>query len=83
MDKAISKASDAEKETAINFWRAVRIPVRSFVLSLDLMINLKINFSIWTQGVMEYSFSLFFTKLINYTFLYWLPKYLKDSSTYF
>nr|CAH0105951.1 unnamed protein product [Daphnia galeata] len=31
-------------------------------------------------GVMEYSFSLFFTKLINYTFLYWLPKYLKDSS---
>ena len=29
---------------------------------------------------MEYSFSLFFTKLINYTFLYWLPKYLKDSS---
>lgn len=31
-------------------------------------------------GVIEYSFSLFFTKLINYTFLYWLPKYLKDSS---
>ncbi|EFX68820.1 hypothetical protein DAPPUDRAFT_301251 [Daphnia pulex] len=31
-------------------------------------------------GVMEYSFSLFFTKLINYTFLYWLPTYLKDSS---
>nr|CAH0103494.1 unnamed protein product [Daphnia galeata] len=29
---------------------------------------------------MEYSFSLFFTKLINYTFLYWLPKYLKDST---
>ena len=32
------------------------------------------------QGVLEYSFSLFFTKLINYTFLYWLPVYLKDNS---
>ena len=32
------------------------------------------------QGVIEYSFSLFFTKLINYTFLYWLPTYLKNSS---
>jgi hypothetical protein len=32
------------------------------------------------QGVMEYSFSLFFTKLINYTFLYWLPTYLKNAS---
>ncbi|XP_045033021.1 glucose-6-phosphate exchanger SLC37A2 isoform X3 [Daphnia magna] len=31
-------------------------------------------------GVVEYSFSLFFTKCINYTFLYWLPRYLKDSS---
>ncbi|KAI9563845.1 hypothetical protein GHT06_011311 [Daphnia sinensis] len=49
------KADDKEK--AISFWRAVRIP-----------------------GVVAYSFSLFFTKCINYTFLYWLPRYLKDSS---
>jgi hypothetical protein len=32
------------------------------------------------QGVVEYSLSLFFAKLVSYTFLYWLPLYIKSSS---
>ncbi|XP_074598840.1 major facilitator superfamily transporter 16 isoform X2 [Brevipalpus obovatus] len=31
-------------------------------------------------GVLEFSLSLFFCKLVSYTFLYWLPKYLDDST---
>ncbi|XP_062499351.1 glucose-6-phosphate exchanger SLC37A2-like isoform X2 [Corticium candelabrum] len=30
-------------------------------------------------GVIEFSFSLFFAKLVAYTFLYWLPKYVDQS----
>ncbi|XP_025074988.1 glucose-6-phosphate exchanger SLC37A2 isoform X2 [Pogonomyrmex barbatus] len=33
-------------------------------------------------GVIEYSLSLFFAKLVSYTFLYWLPLYIKASTTY-
>lgn len=33
-------------------------------------------------GVIEFSLCLFFAKLVCYTFLYWLPKYIDSSSTY-
>lgn len=33
-------------------------------------------------GVIEYSLSLFFAKLVSYTFLYWLPLYIAASSWY-
>lgn len=33
-------------------------------------------------GVIEYSLSLFFAKLVSYTFLYWLPLYIAASSRY-
>lgn len=33
-------------------------------------------------GVIEYSLSLFFAKLVSYTFLFWLPVYIKKSSKY-
>ncbi|XP_043271416.1 glucose-6-phosphate exchanger SLC37A2 isoform X2 [Venturia canescens] len=33
-------------------------------------------------GVLEYSLSLFFAKLVSYTFLYWLPLYISASTTY-
>jgi OPA family glycerol-3-phosphate transporter-like MFS transporter 1/2 len=32
-------------------------------------------------GVLEYSLSLFFSKLVSYTFLYWLPLYVNASTT--
>uniref|UniRef100_A0A8D8RLU4 Sugar phosphate exchanger 2 n=1 Tax=Cacopsylla melanoneura TaxID=428564 RepID=A0A8D8RLU4_9HEMI len=32
-------------------------------------------------GVLEFSFCLFFAKLVNYTFLYWLPGYIKYSTS--
>ncbi|KAE8742622.1 hypothetical protein FOCC_FOCC011846 [Frankliniella occidentalis] len=31
-------------------------------------------------GVIEFSMSLFFSKLVSYTFLYWLPKYIQNST---
>ncbi|CAK1546550.1 unnamed protein product [Leptosia nina] len=32
-------------------------------------------------GVIEFSLSLFFAKLVSYTFLYWLPLYIKSSTS--
>ncbi|XP_023015185.1 major Facilitator Superfamily Transporter 16 isoform X2 [Leptinotarsa decemlineata] len=32
-------------------------------------------------GVLEYSLALFFSKLVSYTFLYWLPLYVNASTT--
>ncbi|XP_045457926.1 glucose-6-phosphate exchanger SLC37A2 [Melitaea cinxia] len=32
-------------------------------------------------GVVEFSLSLFFAKLVSYTFLFWLPLYIKSSTT--
>lgn len=31
-------------------------------------------------GVIEFSLCLFFSKLVSYTFLYWLPNYIEHSS---
>ena len=36
--------------------------------------------ALFIPGVLEYSFSLFFCKMVNYTFLYWLPLYIKETS---
>lgn len=30
-------------------------------------------------GVVEFALSLFFAKLVSYTFLYWLPAFIKDT----
>ena len=32
-----------------------------------------------SQGVIEFSLALFFNKLVVFTFLYWLPFYVKAS----
>ncbi|RWS25679.1 sugar phosphate exchanger 2-like isoform X2 [Leptotrombidium deliense] len=32
-------------------------------------------------GVIEFSLSLFFSKLVAYTFLYWLPKYIQETTS--
>lgn len=34
------------------------------------------------QGVIEFSLCLFFAKLVSYTFLFWLPNYIKSTTTY-
>ncbi|VDQ09416.1 unnamed protein product [Trichobilharzia regenti] len=35
--------------------------------------------SLLFQGVIEYSLTLFFAKLVSYTFLFWLPLYIRDA----
>ena len=34
------------------------------------------------QGVIEFSVCLFFAKLVSYTFLFWLPLYLEETSKF-
>ncbi|XP_055374298.1 glucose-6-phosphate exchanger SLC37A2 [Condylostylus longicornis] len=42
---------------------------------IDVLSALKI------PGVIEFSLCLFFSKLVSYTFLYWLPLYIQSSTT--
>jgi OPA family glycerol-3-phosphate transporter-like MFS transporter 1/2 len=37
--------------------------------------------SIFSQGVVEFSTALFFVKLVGYTFLFWLPSFIKGAGT--
>eukprot|EP00099_Drosophila_melanogaster_P025968 NP_726048.1 major facilitator superfamily transporter 16, isoform B [Drosophila melanogaster] len=37
--------------------------------------------ALFIPGVVEFSLCLFFTKLVSYTFMYWLPLYIQKSST--
>ncbi|EDW73917.2 uncharacterized protein Dwil_GK21661 [Drosophila willistoni] len=37
--------------------------------------------ALFIPGVVEFSLCLFFTKLVSYTFMYWLPMYIQYSST--
>ncbi|XP_030382308.1 glucose-6-phosphate exchanger SLC37A2 isoform X2 [Scaptodrosophila lebanonensis] len=37
--------------------------------------------ALYIPGVAEFSLCLFFTKLVSYTFMYWLPLYIQSSST--
>ncbi|KAK9886452.1 hypothetical protein WA026_016735 [Henosepilachna vigintioctopunctata] len=53
-----ASGAEEEKEIAIGFCGALRIP-----------------------GVIEFSLCLFFSKLVSYTFLYWLPLYVNASTT--
>ena len=38
--------------------------------------------ALWIPGVMEFSMSLFFAKLVAYTFLFWLPFYIQNTASY-
>ncbi|KAL5289094.1 SLC37A1 family protein [Megaselia abdita] len=37
--------------------------------------------ALYIPGVAEFSLCLFFSKLVSYTFLYWLPMYIQQSTT--
>ncbi|XP_070140090.1 glucose-6-phosphate exchanger SLC37A2 isoform X1 [Drosophila kikkawai] len=37
--------------------------------------------ALYIPGVVEFSLCLFFTKLVSYTFMYWLPLYIQSSIT--
>ncbi|CAL8068467.1 unnamed protein product [Calicophoron daubneyi] len=38
--------------------------------------------AIRVPGVIEYSFALFFAKLVSYTFLFWLPQYIMEAGKF-
>ncbi|CAG2114346.1 unnamed protein product, partial [Medioppia subpectinata] len=51
----------------------------------DNMDNTAISFfgALLLPGVIEYSVCLFFSKLVTYTFMYWLPLYINNSSLFY
>ncbi|KAB7503871.1 Glucose-6-phosphate exchanger [Armadillidium nasatum] len=59
--------TSSEKSEIINRSEQKDVPI-SFLKALTI------------PGVMEFAFSLFFSKLVSYTFLYWLPHYLADTT---
>ncbi|XP_034477043.1 glucose-6-phosphate exchanger SLC37A2 isoform X2 [Drosophila innubila] len=38
--------------------------------------------ALYIPGVIEFSLCLFFTKLVSYTFMYWLPLYIQSSNSF-
>ncbi|XP_037912706.1 glucose-6-phosphate exchanger SLC37A2 isoform X1 [Hermetia illucens] len=42
---------------------------------------IKLLDALYIPGVIEFSLCLFFSKLVSYTFLYWLPLYIQSSTT--
>lgn len=93
--EASSTSVCEEDPHAVGFWRAVLIPVSFlclwFVLSTvrHIFIHMINNYcflllllSLLLQGVIEYSLCLFFAKLVSYTFLFWLPFYIENTSRY-
>ena len=54
--------------------------------SLHILFALIILFVLFvysSKGVVEYSFALFFSKLVSYTFLFWLPFYISNERELF
>ncbi|KAJ9589449.1 hypothetical protein L9F63_017352, partial [Diploptera punctata] len=52
------------------------------IISTNVAVEKPIGFlgALKIPGVVEYSLCLFFAKLVSYTFLYWLPLYIKAST---
>ncbi|VDO87260.1 unnamed protein product [Schistosoma mattheei] len=50
-----------------------------FVVLYFILFSTTSFFSLYLfQGVIEYSLTLFFSKLVSYTFLFWLPMYIRE-----
>ena len=77
-DASMRQSEESHDAQAITFMGALKIPVG---------LNLKykqlaepFNSYFWFfQGVVEFSLCLFFAKLVSYTFLYWLPAFIKEA----
>ena len=57
-------------------------PMLSASRSVESSGNQAVGFmgAIGIPGVIEYSLTLFFAKLVSYTFLFWLPVYINHTS---
>nr|CAH8866562.1 unnamed protein product [Trichobilharzia regenti] len=52
---------------------------QSNLLLLDKEDSVSFLSALRVPGVIEYSLTLFFAKLVSYTFLFWLPLYIRDA----
>lgn len=72
-----SSLDQAEKGRAIE----VRNMVKPTVAAHDTAKAVSFMTALKIPGVIEYSLCLFFSKLVSYTFLYWLPRYITSSTS--
>ncbi|XP_033758469.1 glucose-6-phosphate exchanger SLC37A2-like isoform X4 [Pecten maximus] len=72
VNKAQEGGSESEEEynSSANLIRPVATPDKAISFFAALRI----------PGVVEFSLCLFFAKLVSYTFLFWLPKYISSKS---
>ncbi|CAH2101629.1 unnamed protein product [Euphydryas editha] len=70
---APQQEDEATEETSLLRPPAPRPPRARSAISLSRALAI--------PGVVEFSLSLFFAKLVSYTFLFWLPLYIKSSTT--
>jgi hypothetical protein len=71
-----------KKRKVIPFWTAFTIPVRYVPVlpRANIMTSIcPLHCNRTLQGMAEYCISLFMVKLVTYTFLFWLPKYIQET----
>ncbi|XP_058805839.1 glucose-6-phosphate exchanger SLC37A2 isoform X2 [Phymastichus coffea] len=75
-------AYNANRDSVIDFTETS--PILSVNQNVESTDERAVGFmgAISIPGVIEYSLSLFFAKLVSYTFLFWLPLYISSSTTY-
>ncbi|XP_055858727.1 glucose-6-phosphate exchanger SLC37A2 isoform X2 [Episyrphus balteatus] len=91
IDDRISNSSDIEDGAAADFRNAevsYRPTERTPILERSHSLNssqdrrpIGLIGALSIPGVIDFSLCLFFSKLVSYTFLYWLPLYIQSSTT--
>ncbi|XP_049941447.1 glucose-6-phosphate exchanger SLC37A2 isoform X1 [Schistocerca serialis cubense] len=83
-DSSSDEYSSGEEDSLLGGQEIKRFPPNETVPIAAVIPN-ETPISFWSAlkipGVVEYSLSLFFAKLVSYTFLYWLPLYISASTT--
>ncbi|GFO46624.1 glucose-6-phosphate exchanger slc37a2 [Plakobranchus ocellatus] len=79
VSRNIDTEADTEEENMVKRGESTAlIPNRRHVPHTEKAISIFKAFTI--PGVLEFAFCLFFAKLVSYTFLYWLPNYIKTEA---
>ncbi|CAG0891774.1 unnamed protein product, partial [Darwinula stevensoni] len=77
-----SHVADGDEEPLLPGTEAMGTRTMSSLASFTASREKAISFTdaLKIPGVAEFSLCLFFAKLVSYTFLYWLPRYIKDKA---
>ncbi|XP_075166909.1 glucose-6-phosphate exchanger SLC37A2-like [Haematobia irritans] len=73
--------SDIEDNNASEYHASERTPILNNHGNISPGRPIGLIDALFIPGVIEFSLCLFFSKLVSYTFLYWLPLYIQSSSS--